>query len=205
MLIQLKRINDACFPVQYNDNFYREVLQLPRQLNKLAYWNDFCVGAVCARICGGPPLRVCRQRSRSFHREQQTTRTEEASQDELERNDDEEPQSTGSNNARLYIMTLAVLAPYRGRGIASQLLQSILDFCQSPSCQQQYVSITEVALHVQISNKDAIRLYTDRFGFEIGEMIQNYYKRIDPPHCYPLYKKLVPARNHNSQDCDESD
>ena len=29
-----------------------------------------------------------------------------------------------------------------------------------------------------------------KFGFVQGEMVENYYKRIDPPHCYLLYKKL---------------
>jgi len=85
---------------------------------------------------------------------------------------------------RLYIMTLAVLAAYRGRGIGSQLLESILDYCQ------QHSTITEIALHVQISNADAIRFYR-RFDFVQGELVENYYRRIDPPHCYLLYKKLI--------------
>jgi ribosomal protein S18 acetylase RimI-like enzyme len=85
---------------------------------------------------------------------------------------------------RIYIMTLATIAAYRGRGIGSQLLQSVLDFCENNP------SVSEVALHVQISNSDAIRFYTERFGFVQGEMVHNYYRRINPPHCYVLYKKL---------------
>lgn len=86
---------------------------------------------------------------------------------------------------RLYIMTLAVLAAYRGRGIGSQLLQSVLEYCSENTV------INEIALHVHVSNEDAIRFYTDRFGFEKGEMVENYYRRIDPPHCYRLYKVLT--------------
>lgn len=100
---------------------------------------------------------------------------------------------------RLYIMTLAVLAAYRGRGIGSQLLQSLLDYCES------HPDIDDVILHVQTSNTDAIRFYTERFGFTQGERIENYYKRIDPPHCYVVYKKLKVARQDgNDEDVSES-
>lgn len=93
-------------------------------------------------------------------------------------------QSTNEGgDQRLYIMTLAVLAAYRGRGIGSQLLQSALDYCRANN-------IKEIALHVHVSNEDAIRFYTERFQFTKGEMVENYYRRIDPPHCYLLYKKL---------------
>lgn len=93
-------------------------------------------------------------------------------------------EAIGDTEQRLYIMTLATLAAYRGRGIGSQLLQSILDLSQKNP------SIREIALHVQISNQDAIRFYTERFNFVRGKMVENYYKRIDPPHCYLLYKRL---------------
>ena len=83
----------------------------------------------------------------------------------------------------LYIMTLAVLAAYRDRGIGSQLLQSILDGCQQRG-------ICMISLHVHILNEDAVRFYTDRFGFQKGELIKNYYRRLDPPHCYILTKQI---------------
>jgi len=106
--------------------------------------------------------------------------------------------SNSSNNStndekRIYIMTLGVLAAYRGRTIGTQLIQSILDYfeenkdkAESPDLKD----VTEISLHVQISNDDAIKFYTEKFGFEKGEMVENYYRRIDPPHCYKLYKKL---------------
>jgi ribosomal protein S18 acetylase RimI-like enzyme len=82
---------------------------------------------------------------------------------------------------RLYIMTLAVEAPYRGRGVGSQLLQSVLNHAP-------LIEIREIFLHVHVANVDAIRFYTDRFGFVQGDLLENYYRRIDPPHCYILYK-----------------
>ena len=84
---------------------------------------------------------------------------------------------------KLYIMTLAVLAAYRGRGIGSQLLQSVLDHCPQRRVRQ-------ISLHVHVSNRDAIRFYTDRFGFDQGALLENYYRRLDPPHCYLLSKQI---------------
>lgn len=90
---------------------------------------------------------------------------------------------------RLYIMTLGVLAAYRGHTIGTQLIQSILDHYEENK-DTEFKDVEEIALHVQISNDEAIDFYTKHFGFEKGEMVENYYRRIDPPHCYLLYKKL---------------
>jgi ribosomal protein S18 acetylase RimI-like enzyme len=90
---------------------------------------------------------------------------------------------------RLYIMTLGVLAAYRGREIGTQLIQSVLDYFEEQK-EGDLATVDEIALHVQISNQGAIDFYTTRFGFVKGDMVENYYKRIDPPHCYILYKKL---------------
>ena len=90
----------------------------------------------------------------------------------------------GSDEYRVYIRTLAVLAVYRGRGVGMQLIDAILQYCK------QNASVSEVSLHVQISNQDAIDFYTQKFGFTQGELVENYYRRIDPPHCYRLYKNL---------------
>ena len=92
---------------------------------------------------------------------------------------------------RIYIMTLGVLAAYRGRTIGAQLIQSILDYFENHMGDDPDLKdVVEISLHVQISNDDAIKFYTQKFGFEKGEMVENYYRRIDPPHCYKLYKKL---------------
>eukprot|EP00934_Nitzschia_sp_Nitz4_P005566 Nitzschia sp. Nitz4//scaffold1_size375055//79153//79754//NITZ4_000231-RA/size375055-augustus-gene-0.708-mRNA-1//-1//CDS//3329540910//5556//frame0 len=148
---QLRKVNLACFPVQYQESFYTDVVERQDEdLNKFAYWNGFVVGAACARA---------------------------------------EPISPDSPKKRLYIMTLAVLAAYRGRSIGTQLIQSILDHYEDRK-KTEFKDVEEIALHVQISNEDAINFYTKRFGFEKGPMVENYYRRIDPPHCYLLFKKL---------------
>lgn len=41
-----------------------------------------------------------------------------------------------------------------------------------------------------IFSNDAAKAFYIANGFEQGEMIPDYYKRIEPPHCYVL-RKLV--------------
>ena len=86
-------------------------------------------------------------------------------------------------------MTLAVLAAYRNHGIGSQLVQSVLDYFESQKDGTLH-TVDEILLHVQTSNVDAMKFYAEKFGFEKGELVEDYYKRIDPPHCYILRKKL---------------
>lgn len=91
---------------------------------------------------------------------------------------------------RLYIMTLAVLAAYRGRGVGKQMVKSVLDHVAENIDTDKYADVDEVTLHVQTSNDGAQKFYTEGFGFQKGKMVENYYRRIDPPHCYILSKKL---------------
>ncbi|KAJ7958733.1 N-alpha-acetyltransferase 50 [Quillaja saponaria] len=86
----------------------------------------------------------------------------------------------------VYIMTLGVLAPYRGLGIGRRLLNHVLDLCTKQN-------ISEVYLHVQTNNEEAINFYK-KFGFEIMETIQNYYTNITPPDCYVLSKQITPTQ-----------
>lgn len=148
---QLRKVNLACFPVQYQETFYKEVSDRRDEgLCKFAYFGGFVVGAACARV---------------------------------------EVMVDKPSKQRLYIMTLGVLAAYRGRTIGTQLIQSIMDHYEANK-DTEFKDVEEIALHVQISNQDAIDFYTKRFGFVQGDMVENYYRRIDPPHCYLLYKKL---------------
>jgi ribosomal protein S18 acetylase RimI-like enzyme len=59
----------------------------------------------------------------------------------------------------------------------------VLNLCK------ERTSIEEIYLHVQVNNEAAIAFYK-KYGFEIIQEVKNYYKRIDPPDCYVLQKKL---------------
>ena len=51
--------------------------------------------------------------------------------------------------------------------------------------------MSEVFLHVQTSNEEAIDFFTKR-GFVVGEMVKGYYKRIDPPDARILSFRVPP-------------
>jgi ribosomal protein S18 acetylase RimI-like enzyme len=84
---------------------------------------------------------------------------------------------------KLYIMTMNVLAPYRRRGIAAALLDHIMEEAKKDE------TIAEVYLHVQTSNKAAKGLYESQ-GFEEMGIVQDYYRRIEPPHAY-IFRKVL--------------
>ena len=86
-------------------------------------------------------------------------------------------------------MTLGVLAAYRNYGIGSKLVESVMEYYASEK-DGKLSTVDEIMVHTQTSNTDAMNFYVDKFGFEKGELVENYYKRIDPPHCYILSKKL---------------
>lgn len=44
----------------------------------------------------------------------------------------------------------------------------------------------------QVNNEEAIKFYT-RHGFQVGDTIAGYYKRLDPPDAVLLSKALQPA------------
>ncbi|EME31936.1 GCN5-related N-acetyltransferase (GNAT) family protein [Galdieria sulphuraria] len=87
---------------------------------------------------------------------------------------------------KIYILTIGVLAPYRERGVGSQLLQQILQLPKT----ERFKDITEIYAHVQTSNEAALGFY-QKHGFQIGEKKTNYYRDIDPPDCYVVYKKYT--------------
>ncbi|GFR41883.1 hypothetical protein Agub_g2392 [Astrephomene gubernaculifera] len=95
-----------------------------------------------------------------------------------------EKQANGK--AKAYIATLGVLAPYRNFNIGSKLLQRSLAACQ------QDPNIEEAFVHVQVDNEEAIRFY-QRHGFQAGETVKDYYKKLSTPDALILSKKLTPA------------
>ncbi|GAX74810.1 hypothetical protein CEUSTIGMA_g2257.t1 [Chlamydomonas eustigma] len=84
---------------------------------------------------------------------------------------------------KMYIATLGVLAPYRGYGIGTKLLEKSL------AAAEKDASIEEAYLHVQVQNDEILSFYK-KFGFEVRETVAGYYKKIDPPDAVLLAKKL---------------
>ena len=52
-----------------------------------------------------------------------------------------------------------------------------------------FICSSHYSRHVQINNDGAIKFY-EKFGFEIVEEKQNYYKKIEPANAYVLQKSF---------------
>uniref|UniRef100_U5EWV7 N-terminal methionine N(alpha)-acetyltransferase NatE n=1 Tax=Corethrella appendiculata TaxID=1370023 RepID=U5EWV7_9DIPT len=98
---------------------------------------------------------------------------------------------SSENKRRLYIMTLGCLYPYRRLGIGTKMVQHILNYVERDG------NFDSIFLHVQVNNEGAIEFYK-KFGFEIVETKQQYYKRIEPADAHVLQKTLNTKRNNNN-------
>ncbi|ORX45387.1 acyl-CoA N-acyltransferase [Piromyces finnis] len=87
------------------------------------------------------------------------------------------------NEEVLYIMTIAVLQQFRRHSIGTILLNYIINFCKL------HTHIKSILLHAQITNKAAISLYIKN-GFEIVNIIRDYYKNVDCTDAYLLQKRI---------------
>jgi peptide alpha-N-acetyltransferase len=67
-----------------------------------------------------------------------------------------------------YIGMLAVEKPYRRSGIGSALVHHAIHRMKEMRC-------TSIRLETEVSNKSAMRLYEDRFGFMREELLVKYY------------------------------
>lgn len=76
-----------------------------------------------------------------------------------------------NGKTRVYVISLGVLAPYRGYGVGSSLVSNLI------SSASKDATIEEIQCHVQASNDEAIRFY-ERLGFAQGEKIEGYYKKL---------------------------
>lgn len=93
--------------------------------------------------------------------------------------------------ANLYIQTLHLLSPYRGRGVAASLLNALLTSSQSRldskdggdyqvSDLVKHYNIRTVTAHVHEANDEALQWYVSR-GFKVeDEVVENYYRRLKP-------------------------
>ena len=81
-------------------------------------------------------------------------------------------------------MTLGCLAPYRRLGIGAHMLKHVMEIVEKDG------NYDSIVLHVQVNNETALAFYK-KFGFEIVETKEAYYKRIEPADAHVLEKKIV--------------
>ena len=94
------------------------------------------------------------------------------------------PSKTKPIYNRIYVQALCLLAPYRGLGIATFLLQSVT----APPLPQHH-DIAHVYAHVWESNEDALRWY-ERRGFQRIMKVDQYYRKLRPNGAWIVKKDL---------------
>lgn len=90
-------------------------------------------------------------------------------------------------HAKIYIMTLGVLPAYRRLGIATALLQQVLNSAP-PGGRFDGQRVETVYLHVHTGNAPA-RAFYEHFGFQVTGTVPNYYQKLDPPSAWVLEKR----------------
>ena len=88
-----------------------------------------------------------------------------------------------------YIQTLALLSPYRSRGLATCLLNQIIHtLCKSEGFRE--LGVTSVYAHVWTENKEALEWYRRR-GFGVSEsVVEGYYRRLRPGGAWIVWRDL---------------
>lgn len=93
----------------------------------------------------------------------------------------------------VYLMTISVLDEYRRYGIGSKLLKEVIRIHKNVK------ELSCINLHVQISNKVALKFY-ERHNFESVKLLENYYTgvEVNPKDAYYLRYNLheEPAKSN---------
>ena len=89
----------------------------------------------------------------------------------------------------IYIQSLALLSPYRSKGLATAVLNAVI----ASATTQSAITVRELYAHVWTENTEALEWYAAR-GFKREEMvIHGYYRRLKPDTAWIFRRKLAPS------------
>lgn len=167
----LARITGLLLPIRYPNSFYTATITDPvvASLSRVAIYHDHPVAAApdsgtstgTDKVIGGIRCRLEKQ--------------------------DPAQDGQGAQATNLYIQTLHLLSPYRGQGVATALLNSLL-FDESSSSKNtprvsglvKHYNIRSVSAHVHEANEDGLKWYKSR-GFQVQDsVVEGYYRRLKP-------------------------
>lgn len=85
----------------------------------------------------------------------------------------------------VYLTNIAVLEPYRRLGIASMLLNKMIENLENLG------NVHKLKLHVWSPNEAGIQFYK-KHGFATESLVEDYYTNLEPRSAWLLYKDIVP-------------
>jgi hypothetical protein len=93
----------------------------------------------------------------------------------------------------LYIQSLALLSPYRGKGLAAALLEDVITSAASTNTDLQGVTVVELYAHVWSENIEATDWYSKNgFQRDIG-LILGYYRKLKPDSAWVFRRRILPT------------
>ena len=104
----------------------------------------------------------------------------------------------------LYIQTLAVLAPYRGLGVGSKLLEELIEMVLKKGEEEEEEEeeaeenegkkkknlVEEVYAHVWEVNEEGVEWYLKRGFVVVGGLVERYYRRLRPQGARLLRRRV---------------
>jgi ribosomal protein S18 acetylase RimI-like enzyme len=168
----LRRINSLLLPIHYPDSFYNKILSPdhPISFSRTILWTSPSTSTYPSetKVIGGIICRL--DPTLSPLSTPQTPQFIEEAYD-------------------IYIQSLALLSPYRSKGLAAEVLQEIID----AAIGQNQIRIASLYAHVWTENEDALKWYTAR-GFKREEpVLHGYYRRLKPDTAWILRRRLMPT------------
>jgi ribosomal protein S18 acetylase RimI-like enzyme len=164
---QLKRINSLLLPINYPDSFYHKIVDPQNSANfsRVILWHEpLTLKSVFSSSLEPKVVGgiVCR----------------------LERDE-------STRTSAIYIQSLALLSPYRSHGLATRVLDNVIQGVVNTP--QIGYPVTSLYAHVWTENAEGLDWYTAR-GFTREEpVVQDYYRRLQPGNAWIMRRPLVPS------------
>ncbi|KAK6511977.1 hypothetical protein TWF481_000874 [Arthrobotrys musiformis] len=189
----LKRINSLLLPVSYPENFYREILQNPESeaLTRLAFYDEECVGGIRCRLETAAEYQAGLERLERLDTMDiygGSRILKEVAHHRFNGSGSGGGNEDGHPKRKIYIMTLAVLSPYRSLSIGSHLL----DYMLSTAAKEPTIDADLAYAHVWVSNDGALEFYRKQ-GFEVdnGPIVRDYYRRLEPRDARLVFRRIT--------------
>jgi N-alpha-acetyltransferase 50 len=163
----LKRINALLLPINYPDIFYQTIIdpQTLPNFSRVILWED--PPSFKSVFSSNPNPKVVGGIVCRLDRDEKT------------------------KSSSIYIQSLALLSPYRSHGLATAVLDDIINgLVKTPLTE---FPVTSLYAHVWTENAEGLEWYTAR-GFTREEpVVQGYYRRLQPGNAWIMRRPLVPS------------
>lgn len=161
----LRRINSLLLPIHYPDSFYHKIISPDQPINfsRVISWTDNDTKVVGGIVCRLDPALAS----------------------------DSTPGSIKyiPNSYDIYIQSLVLLSPYRGKGLVAAALNVII----AAATAQNQIRIESLYAHVWTENEEALEWYSARGFKPEGAVINGYYRRLKPDTAYIFRRRLTPT------------